>query len=57
MSTMSFKYVRNSVDQSMSLHRKVIGYKTRTVSGLVCKDELVKNMTIEICYEATKTNL
>ena len=40
----------------MSLERKVIGYKTRTVSELIYDDELVKNMTMEICYEATNTN-
>ena len=41
----------------MSPDRKVIGYKTRTVSEPIYKDELVKNMTIEICYDATNTNL
>ena len=40
----------------MSLDRKVIGYKIRTVSELIYEDELVKNMTIEICYKATNTN-
>ena len=53
---MSFEAARPSVDRSMSLERKVIGYKTRTVSEPIYEDELVKNMTMEICYEATNTN-
>ena len=32
MSRMSFEPARYSADQSMSLDRKVIGYKTRTIS-------------------------
>ena len=40
----------------MSLDRKVIGYKTRTIREPINKDELVKNLTMEICYEATNTN-
>ena len=40
----------------MRLNRKVIGYKTRNASEPIYEDELVKNMTIEICYEATNTN-
>ena len=40
----------------MSLDRKVIGYKTRTISEPISEDELLKNLTMEICYEATKTN-
>ena len=53
---MSFESARHSVDRSMSLDRKVIGYKTRTVSEPIYEDELLKNLTMEICYEATKTN-
>jgi len=53
---MSFEFARLSVDQSMSLDRKIIGYKTRIVSEPIYEDELVKNMTMEICYEATNTN-
>jgi len=56
MSRMSFESVRHSVDRSMSLDRKVIGYKTRTISEPIYEDELLKNLTIEICYEATNTN-
>ena len=52
MSRMSFKSPRHSVDRSMSLDRKVIGYKTRTVSEPIYEDELLKNLTMEICYEA-----
>ena len=32
ISRMSFESTRHSVDRSMSLDRKVIGYKTRTIS-------------------------
>ena len=56
MSRMSFEVVRPSLDRLTSLERKVIGYKTKTVSELIYEDELVKNMTIEISYEATNTN-
>ena len=53
---MSFEAARPSIDWLPSLDRKVIGYKTRTVSEPIYEDELVKNMTMEICYEATNTN-
>ena len=56
MSRMSFEPARRSVDRSMSLDRKVIGYKTRTISEPIYEDELLKNLNMEICYEATKTN-
>ena len=56
MSRMSFESTRLSVDHSMSLERKVIGYKIRTVSEPIYEDELFKNMTMEIHYEATSTN-
>ena len=56
MSRMSFELARHSVDRSMSLDRKVIGYKTRTISEPTYEDELLKNLTMEICYEATNTN-
>jgi len=56
MSRMSFELERYSVDQSMSLDRKVIGYKTRTNNEPIYEDELVKNLTMEICYEATNIN-
>ena len=56
MSRMSFEPARHSVDCSMSLDRKVIGYKTRTISEPIYEDELLKNLTMEIWYEATKTN-
>jgi len=39
----------------MSLDRKVIEYKIRIVGELICEDELVKNMTMEICYEVINT--
>jgi len=35
MSKMSFEPTRHSVDQSMSLDKKVIRYKTRTISELI----------------------
>jgi len=53
MSRMSSELTRHSVDQSMSLDKKVIGYKTRTISEPIYEDELLKNLTMEICYEAT----
>jgi len=53
---MSFEAARPSLDQLTSLDRKVIRYKTRIVSELIYEDELVKNMTTEICYEANNTN-
>ena len=56
MSRMSFEAARPSIDRLTSLDRKVIGYKTRTVSESIYEDKLVKNMTMEICYEATNTN-
>ena len=56
MSRMSFKFTRPSVDWSMSLERKVYRYKIRTISELIYEDELVKNMTMKICYEVTNTN-
>ena len=40
----------------MSLDRKVIGYKQRTGSESIYEDELVKNMSMEICYEVINTN-
>ena len=40
----------------MSLDRKVIRYKTKIVSEPIYEDELVKNMTMKISYEATNTN-
>jgi len=40
----------------MSVDRKNIGYKTRIVSELIYEDELVQNITMEICYKATNTN-
>ena len=56
MSKMSFEAARPSVHRIMSPNRKVIGYKTRTVSEPIYEDELVKNMTTKICYEATNIN-
>ena len=41
----------------MSLDKKDIQNKTRTISEPIYEDELVKNMTMEISYEATNTNL
>jgi len=46
MSRMSFEAVRPNLDRLISLKRKVIGYKSRTVSEPIYEDELVKNMTI-----------
>ena len=56
MSRMSFEAARPSLDRLTSLERKVIGYKTKTVSEPIYGDELVKNMTVEISYEVTNTN-
>jgi len=42
--------------RNMSLDRKVIEYKIRTISEPIYEDKLVKNITMEICYEATNTN-
>ena len=56
MSRVSFESARHSVDRGMSLDRKVIGYKTRTISEPIHEGELPKNLTMEICYEATNTN-
>ena len=53
---MGFEAARPSVDQIMSLDRKVIGDKTRTVSESIYENELVKNMTMEKWYEVTNTN-
>ena len=56
MSRMSFKPARNSINRSMSLDRKVAGYKTRTIREPIYEYELVKNMTMKICYEVTIIN-
>ena len=53
MSRMSFESARHSIDCSMSLDRKFIRYKTRTISEPIYEDEVLKNLTMEICYEAT----
>ena len=53
---MSFKPARHSVDESISLDRKVVGYKTRTISEPIYENEFVKNITMEICYETTNAN-
>ena len=37
------------------LDRKIIEYKTRTISELIYEDELVKNITTGACYEITNT--
>jgi len=56
MSRMSSEPTRHSVDRSMSLDRKVIGNKIRTLSEPIYEDELLKHLTMEICYKATNTN-
>ena len=56
MGRMSFESARHSIDRSMSLDRKVVGYKTRTITEPIYEDKLLKNLTMEICYEATNTN-
>jgi len=53
---MTFEPARYSIDQSMSLDSKVIRYKIRTICKPIYKDELVKNLTMEMCYEATSIN-
>ena len=44
MSRISLEPARHSVDRSMSLDRKVIWYKTGTVSEPIYKDKLLKNL-------------
>jgi len=56
MGRMNFESARHSVDRSMSVDRKVIGYKTRTINEPIYEDELLKNLTMEISYKATKMN-
>ena len=56
MNRMSFEHTRHNVDWSMSLDRKVICYKIRTINKPIYEDEIVKNVNIEICYEAINTN-
>ena len=56
MSRMSFEPTRHSIDRSMTFDKKVIGFKTRTVSEPIYENELVKTITIKIYYEATNTN-
>ena len=38
MSRINFKPIRHSVDSSISLDRKVIGYKTRIISEPIYED-------------------
>ena len=52
----SLEAARPSLYRLTSLDRKVIGYKTRTLSKPIYEDELVKNITMKISYEATNTN-
>ena len=40
----------------MSLDTKSVIYKRRILNKLLYDDEIVKNMTIEICIEVTYTN-
>ena len=49
MSRTSFEPARHSVYRSMSLDRKIIAYKIRIVIESIYTDELVKNITMEIC--------
>ena len=56
MSIMSFEATKPSLDRLTSMKRKVIGYKTRTVNEPIYEDELIKNMTMKISYEATNIN-
>ena len=56
MNRMSFEPVRNIVDRRMSLARKIIGYKMRTINQLIYKGELLKNMAIKICHDVRNTN-
>jgi len=56
MSRISFEPTRHSVNRSMSMDRKVTGYKTRTIGKPIYEDEVLKNLTMEICYEATNIN-
>ena len=56
ISRMSFEPIRDSIDQSMSLGRKDIGYKTRTISEPIYEYELVNNLAMQICYEVANTN-
>ena len=40
----------------MSLDRKVIRLKIRTISEPIYEDELLKKSNMEVCYETTNTN-
>ena len=51
---MSFEHARRSVNQSISLDRKIIGYKARNGREPICEE--VKNITMEIYEEDTNTN-
>ena len=42
MSRRSFEPARHGIDRSMSLDRKVIRYKTRTISEPIYEDKLLK---------------
>ena len=48
---MSFEPARHSTDRSMSLNRKVVGYRTKTISESIYEDELVKNMTMKLLMQ------
>jgi len=48
--------LQDIVQIEASLDRKVNQHKTRTATELIYEDELVKNMTTEICYEVPNTN-
>jgi len=48
--------IRHSINRSISLDRKVIGYKLGQLVSQYMKINYLKTLTMEICYEATNTN-
>ena len=53
---MSVEPAKHKLDQNMSLDRKIIWYKTRIVGETIYENKLVKKLTMEMCYGATRTN-
>jgi len=51
---MSVEPAKHKLDQNMSLDRKIIWYKTRIVGETIYENKLVKNLTMEMCYGATR---
>ena len=56
MARMSFNSSRHSAYKNMSLDRKAIGYNMGTINEPIYENELVINVTMQICYEGTNPN-